>query len=230
LQDRFTVYDVFAVLVPGVIFMYLLAFTLDRAVGVELFDWTGSIGDAALLFVFGYAAGALLQALGKALVEPPWLWARGGQPTATLLMPGSKKLSENAKGQALGALQAAHGELPLGEKDKGYRKLLEDRTYRAWKTVAPDDPQAARFLAEAHAMRAFAVAFFVLFAVTLLGPVIYKDGNMSLRTHGTLSVLYALLFLASLWRMENKAVTFARHALVAFTDKISERKGSGGQS
>jgi len=33
--DRFTVYGVFAVLVPGVICMYLLAFTLDRAVGVN---------------------------------------------------------------------------------------------------------------------------------------------------------------------------------------------------
>jgi hypothetical protein len=69
LQDRFSVYDVFAVLVPGVIFMYLLAFTLDRAMGVKLFDWTGSVGDAALLFVFGYAAGSLLQALGKALID-----------------------------------------------------------------------------------------------------------------------------------------------------------------
>jgi hypothetical protein len=87
LQDRFSVYDVFAVLVPGVIFMYLLAFTLDRAMGVKLFDWSGSVGDAA---------GALLQALGKAPIERPWLWIRGGQPTATLLMLGFKKLSDNA--------------------------------------------------------------------------------------------------------------------------------------
>lgn len=177
MQDRFTVYDVFAVLVPGVIFMYLLAFTFDRAVGVELFDWTGSVGDAALLFVFGYAAGALLQALGKALFEAPWLWVRGGQPTATLLMPSSRKLSESAKGDALGTLRAAQGEWPLGEKDEGYRKLLEDRTYRAWKTVAPDDPQAQRFLAETHAMRAFAAAFLVLLVVTLPGAGIYGDGE-----------------------------------------------------
>jgi hypothetical protein len=74
LQDRFTVYDVFAVLVPGVIFMYFLACTLDRAVGVQLFDWKGSIGDAALLFVYRYAAEAFLQALGNALIEQPWLW------------------------------------------------------------------------------------------------------------------------------------------------------------
>ncbi len=229
MQDRFTVYDVFAVLVPGVIFMYLLAFTLDRAVGVQLFEWTGSVGDAALLFIFGYAAGALLQALGKALIESPWLWVRGGQPTTTLLMPDSKKLSPSTKGDVLGALRAAYGEPSLGEKDAGYRKLLEDRTYRAWKTVAPDDPQAQRFLAEVHAMRAFALAFLVLFVVVLGGAGIYGDGNMTLRTHGTLAVVYALLFAISVWRMENKAVIFARHVLAAFAKKDSERKANGEQ-
>jgi hypothetical protein len=229
LQDRFTVYDVFAVLVPGVIFMYLLAFTLDRAVGVQLFDWKGSIGDAALLFVFGYAAGALLQALGNALIERPWLRLRDGQPTATLLMPCSKKLTGNTKEEVLKALRTAYGELPEGEKDRDYRKLLEDRTYRAWKTVAPNDPQAQRFLAEVHAMRAFAVAFLVLFVVVLAGAGIYGDGNMTLRTHGTLAVLYALLFVMAVWRMENKATTFARHVLIAFARRDSERKGNGEQ-
>lgn len=230
MQDRFTIYDVFAVLVPGVIFMYLLAFTLERAVGVQLFEWTGSVGDAALLFIFGYAAGALLQALGKALIDGPWRWLRGGQPTATLLMPDSKKLSPSTKGDMLGALRAAYGESSLGEKEEGYRKLLEDRTYRAWKTVAPGDPQAQRFLAEVHAMRAFALAFLVLFVVVLAGAGIYGDGDMTLRTHGTLAVLYALLFLICVWRMENKAVTFARHVLTAFAKRVSERKEKGEQS
>ncbi len=230
MQDRFTVYDVFAVLVPGVIFMYLLAFTLDRAVGVQLFNWKGSIGDAALLVVFGYAAGALLQALGTALIERPWRRVRGGQPTATLLMSDSDELSENTKRDVLDALRAAYGELPLGEKAEGYRELLEDRTYRAWKTVEPSDPQAQRFLAEVHAMRAFAAAFLVLFVETLAGAGIYGKDDLTLRIHGTLAVLYALLFLTSLWRMENKALTFARHVLVAFAEKGSERKESGEQS
>lgn len=224
-------YDVFAVLVPGVIFMYLLAFTLDRAVGLQLFDWTGSIGDAALLFIFGYAAGALLQALGKALIEGPWRWTRGGQPTATLLMPDSKKLSASTKGDVLATLGAAYGESPLGDRDEGYRKLLEDRTYRAWKAVAPTDPQAHRFLAEVHAARAFAVAFFVLFVVTLAGAGIYGDEDMTLRIHGTLAVVYVLLLSISLWRMENKAVTFARHVLFNFVEKTTdERKGTGERS
>lgn len=224
MQDRFTLYDVFAVLVPGVIFMYLLAFTLDQAVGVQLFDWKGSIGDAALLFVFGYAAGVLLQALGNALIERPWRRLRGGQPTATLLMSNSETLSASTKADVLGALRSAYGESALEEKDEGYRKFLEDRTYRAWKTVAPSDPQAQRFLAEVHAMRAFAVAFLVLLVVTLVGTGIYGKGDMNLRTHGTLAVLYALLLLASLWRMENKAVTFARHVLITFVERVSERK------
>ena len=224
MQDRFTLYDVFAVLVPGVIFMYLLAFTLDQAVGVQLFDWQGSIGDAALLFVFGYAAGALLQALGNAVIEKPWRWLRGGQPTATLLTSKSNKLSASTKSDVLGAIEGTYGESTLREKDKGYLKFLEDRTYRAWKTVAPSDPQAQRFLAEVHAVRAFAMAFLLLLAVTIAGTAIYGEGGMNLRTHGTLAGLYALLFLASLWRMENKAVTFARHALIAFVERVSEKK------
>lgn len=227
MQDRFTIYDVFAVLVPGVIFMYLLAFTLERAVGVQLFNWTGSIGDTVLLFIFGYTAGALLQTLGNALIERPWRRVRGGQPTATLLMPDSKKFSENTKEDVLGALRIAYGQSSLGMKDEGYRKLLEDRTYRAWKTVAPTDPQGQRFLAEVHAMRAFAASFLVLFVVTLAGAVMYGDEVMTLRTHGTLAVLYVFLFLGALWRMEDKAVTFARHVLVAFTKKVNERKENG---
>jgi hypothetical protein len=227
LQDRFTVYDVFAVLVPGVVFMYLLAFTLDRAVGVRVFDWTGGFGDAALLLVFGYAAGNLLQALGKALIERPWLWARSGQPTATMLTSGSKKLSEDFKGGVLEALDATYGELSLGEHDKGYRKLLEDRTYRAWKTVAPGDPQAQRFLAETHAMRAFAAAFLILALVTLAGGFFYGDENMTARTHGTLIMAYGVLFVASLWRMEDKAVSFARHVLAAVAEEATKGKGQG---
>ncbi len=230
MQDRFTVYDVFAVLVPGVVFMYLLAFTLDRAVGVQIFDWRGSLGDAALLLVFGYAAGALLQALGKALIEVPWRWFRGGQPTATLLMPRSETLSENTKKDVLDALRTNYGELPPGEEDKGYRKLLEDRTYRAWKFVSPSDPQAQRFLAEVHAMRAFAAAFLILTVVTLAGAGIYGKGDITWRIHGTLTVLCLLLVLTLSLRMENKAETFARHVLVAFAEKNSERKGSGEQS
>lgn len=174
------------------------------------------------MFIFGYAAGALLQALGKALIEGPWRWVRGGQPTATLLMPDSKKLSASTKGDVLTAISAAYGESPLGDRDEGYRKLLEDRTYRAWKAVAPSDPQAHRFLAEVHAARAFAVAFFVLCVVTLVGAGIYGDEDMTLQIHGTLAVVYVLLLSISLWRMENKAVTFARHVLFNFAEKTTD--------
>ncbi len=137
MQDRFSVYDVFAVLVPGAIFMYLSAFALDRAIDIKPSYWTGSVCDVAFLFVFGYAAGTLLQALGKALLESPWLWIHGAQPTATLPMPGLRKLSDVAKAHALEAIRAAYGELPMGEKDKGYRKLSEDRTYRAHGRLSP---------------------------------------------------------------------------------------------
>jgi hypothetical protein len=173
LQDRFTVYDVFAVLVPGVVFLYLLSFTLSRVAGISIFDWTGGVGDATLLLIFGYAAGTLLQASGNVLIERSWLRIRGGRPTATILMSNSKKFSDDYKNEVLVALDRLYGESPLGEKDEGYRTLLEERTYRAWKTVAPDDTQAQRFQAEAHAMRAFAMAFFFLVLVALVSGYLY---------------------------------------------------------
>jgi hypothetical protein len=96
LQNRFTVYDVFAVLIPGVTFLYLLAFTLDRAVGVRLFDWTGAVGDAALLLIFGYATGTLLHALGNALIERPWRFIRGvGKASASGTLQGEEAVGES---------------------------------------------------------------------------------------------------------------------------------------
>lgn len=225
MEERFTVYDVFAVLVPGVVFMYLLYFSLDRAAGVQVFGWTGGFGDAALLLIFGYAAGTLLQAVGKVLIEKPWRRLRGGQPTATMLMPKSKKLSDGYKSDVLRALDALCGGSHLGEGDKGYREVLEERTYRAWKTVAPNDAQAQRFLAEAHAMRAFAVVFFSLALVTLVGGYFYGEEALTFRVHGVLVVAYAFLFLAALWRMEDKSVTFARHLLAAVAGE-DRKKGA----
>jgi hypothetical protein len=227
LQNRFTVYDVFAVLIPGVIFLYFLAFTLDRAVGVRLFDWTGNVGDAALLLIFGYATGILLHALGKALIERPWRFIRGGQPTATLLTQRSNKLSASTKSDVLKTLDNAYGPSPLGEKDEGYTRMLEDRTYRAWKAIADGDAQAQRFLAEVHTMRAFAVAFLTLAIVTVVGALLYGDGGMTWKTHGTLVVVYGLLFVTMLWRMEDKAVTFARHVLSAFVESQQKKEAGG---
>jgi hypothetical protein len=212
-QDRFTVYDVFAVLVPGVVFLYLLSFTLNRVAGISVFDWTGGIGDATLLVIFGYAAGTLLQAVGHLLIESIWRRLRGGQPTATLLMSRSKKLSNDYKREVLGALEKLYGKLPVDEKEDRYRDALEERTYRAWKMVAAGDPQAQRFQAEAHAMRAFATAFVVLTLVALIGGFFFGGEASRLATYGGLAVTYLLLFVAAVWRMENKSVTFAQHVL-----------------
>jgi hypothetical protein len=225
LQDRFTVYDVFAVLVPGAVFLYLLSFTLNRTAGIRIFDWTGGVGDATLLVIFGYAAGTLLQGTGSLLLEEIWLKSRKGKPMATMLMPNSKKHSEDFRSEVLTALNKLYGKPPFDEKDTRYRGELEERTYRAWKTVAPGDPQAQRFQAEAHAMRAFAVAFFLLFLITLLSPVIgcfIGGGTSNLITSVSLAIIYVLLFVAALWRMEDKSVTFARHVLIRIVHNIEK--------
>jgi len=121
------------------------------------------------------------------------------------------------------AVDMLYGQPSLGEKDEGYRDLLEERTYRAWKAVAPEDAQAQRFLAEVHAMRAFAVAFLVLALVALVGGHFYGRDASSAGTYGTMAVAYMVLFVAALWRMENKAATFAKHVLIGV---VEAKKGA----
>jgi hypothetical protein len=212
--DRFTVYDIFAVLVPGVLFSALLVITAKRLAGIEILDWTGGVGDAALLIVVGYAVGALLQALGDLIVDPLWLKVRGGQPTATMLLPEATELTPVLKTKILDTLASRFGGLPPPKPKEPYRRYLEETTYRVVKQVRAGDTLTDRLQAEHHQMRAAAVGFAVLAIVAVLGKFI--DSPESWWTNVIVAAMYFGLSVLALWRMEGKANHFAKHALVCF--------------
>jgi hypothetical protein len=162
MTERFTLYDVFAVLVPGVIFNFLIYTTLNHATNIEFIEWSGGFGDATVLVITGYASGIFLQGMGKLIVESTWLYIRGGQPTATLLLEKSNILTSDFKNEVTKALANYYGELTITEGAKDYIKQLEEKTYRAYKKVSSIDPKTERFLAEHHGMRAFGVGFLIL--------------------------------------------------------------------
>jgi hypothetical protein len=216
MTDRFTVYDIFAVLVPGVLVSALLVVTARRLAGIEILDWTGGAGDAALLVIAGYAVGSLLQALGDLVVDPLWLKLRGGQPTATLLLPDSDGLSDGMKEEILAALAVRYGTLPPPDPTGTYRQRLEEVTYRALKHERAKDPLTDRFQAEHHQMRAAAVGFAALAVLAASGPLL--DSPTSWGANGGVAAIYALLCALALWRMEDKAVHFAKHVLTCFAN------------
>ena len=215
MTERFTAYDIFAVLVPGVVFDFLLAVTLRHAADFPLFDWTGGFADATVLVIAGYAAGVFLQALGNAVTRSPlWRRYRGGLATAALLLPESRHYSDEFKHDALTALQARYGSLP-SQQDPSYFRRLEELAFRAYKQVEARDPQVQRHLAEQHQMRAYVVGFALLAIVTLLSiPV----GERPLLFHVSLTAIYGGLTLLAGWRMANKDVTLARHVLSRFLE------------
>ncbi len=214
LQDGLNVYDIFAMLIPGTIFLGLSMITLKFAAGIEVIKWKGGLGDATILIIAGYSAGTFLQGIGKITIEPIWLKIRGGQPTATILLLNSNVLSSNLKVKIIKSLTNQYGKLPGNQNDHVLLKSLEDHTYQAYKFVSSKDPITKRFFAEFHAMRGHAVSFFLLIVLTLVGGYIYSE--LTWDTHGLITGIYLLMQIASLWRMENKSLTYAKNTLIYF--------------
>ena len=203
--ERFTVYDIFATLVPGVVFAVLLMVTFENVLERDVVNWSGGFGDATVLVIIGYAVGVLLQAIGKAVIEPIWLWIRGGLPSATLLYPNSKVLTAEMKQRISSAISTNIQEINLPSRKPILPRRLrevEEVTYRVYKTIADKDEIAPRFLAETHGMRAYAISFLLLSLITIIGSKLIGEFTWSI--HGLFSILFAILALLAFRRMEDK--------------------------
>ncbi len=222
MADRFTVYDIFAVLVPGAVFNFLMAVTLKHFADSEIFAWSGGFGDATVLIITGYASGVLLQALGNAFTESSiWQQKRGGPATMSLLLPDTMRCTEEFKHEALAAIEKHYGPLPA-VTDATYQRVLRERAFRVYKQVAADDPAVSRFLAEHHQMRAYAVAFFLLTVMAL--ATIPLGGDLPVLAHLALAVGFAGLSCLAIWRMEDKDEVLGVHVLTRYLETARRAK------
>jgi hypothetical protein len=225
MTERFTVYDIFAVLVPGVVFDLLLVLMLERLTGNELFDWQGGIGDVTALAVIGYATGAALQTVADALTNSPfWKRWRGDIASVKLLSPGSTRLSADFKRQVFDELARRYGDLPNSE-DPAYDGLLREQAQRAYKRMRVNDPVVDRFLAETHQMRGHAVGLLIL-AVVATSTASFS----SIRTdceHIAWAAGFGLLSWLTFWRMEDKDRALGHHLWTRFTEPRAEAIDSG---
>jgi small basic protein len=224
--ERFTVYDVFAVLVPGVVFNVLLAVALNYLCDVRLLNWQGGFGDATVLLACGYAVGVFLQAIGSVVVTSrPWCHIYGGHARFELLRPGANHYAEGYRLELVGALEDRYGALPLSD-DEGYLSALRQQTYRAYKEVAVLDSKVERLLAEHYQMRAYMVAFTVL-AIVSLATLSYSD-HQSVETHLLASLVFLVLTCISGGQLRSKDVSLARHVHAIFLNLDRDPGSSGG--
>lgn len=235
MPDRFTVYDVFAVLIPGVVFGALLAVTLGLAYELDLASAMGTLGDGALVIavlVFGYAVGELLQALGKLVTSTVRRRCTGGMPaTPRSLLPSDDPhaidiWTQEFKDAALAALQARYGTRPPGRADVTSYDHLKGMTLQAYKWVEGKDTLVSRHLAQQHQMRAFSVAFTLLAIVAFTGAAY---GAWFSRTTPVaplifLGAVYGVLATLAWWRMVEKDRTFAKHVLCRFLELTEEER------
>jgi hypothetical protein len=215
LTERFTVYDVFAVLVPGAVFSFLLAVTLRDLAGIRILNWSGGFGDATVLLIAGYAAGVLLHALGNLLARVGKTRRRPGHGTSSLLLPGSTHFSEAFKQEALSALEERFGALPASDHPD-YRPLLDEKSFRLYKSIESTDTTVPRFLAEQHQMRANTVGFTILAVIAFATIPIVPSPPW--QVHMALAGVYGLLASLSVWRMEEKGASLGRHVLARFLE------------
>ncbi len=222
MTDRFTVYDIFAVLVPGVLISSLLVTTTKRLAGLNILDWTGGFGDAALLVIAGYAVGALLQALGHLFFGQIQKWQGKGWRMTQILIDDTNVLTTEMQIQVVKALQDKYGDLPPRDQGATYRKRLEEMAYQAIKEARRLDPLTERFQAENHQMRALVVGFFLLTLVALVSP--FGDASHSWWTYVAAGATYAGLCALTFWRMKDKDDTFAKHVYVVFINEYAGKK------
>jgi hypothetical protein len=213
--ERFTVYDIFAVLVPGAVFSFLLAITLRELAGIRILDWSGGFGDATVLLIAGYAAGVLLQAIGNLAGRLTRSHQRRGHAIARLLLPESAHYSDGFKREALGSVEKRSGSLPAPDHPE-YRKLLDEKVFRLYKKIEATDSRVTRFLAEHHQMRAYAVAFTILALISL--ATIPLSSSPPCWVHLALAGTYGVLAALSIWRKEGKDIALARHVLARFLE------------
>lgn len=233
MPDRFTVYDVFAVLIPGVVFSVLLSVTIGTAYNLDLASLPGTLGDGALVLgvlVFGYAIGELLQATGKLVTSTVRHRLTGGMPaTPRSLLPCDDPhaidlWTQGFKDAALAALRARYGVAPPGPAETATYQHLTDLTLRAYKWVEGKDTLVSRHLAQQHQMRAFFVAFAFL-ALVASGSASHGawfGGPTPAAPLFFLSILYGILAALAWWRMVEKDRTFAKHVLCRFLELTEE--------
>lgn len=235
MPDRFTVYDVFAVLIPGVIWGVLLGVTLGFAYELDLASLMNSVGDGGVVLaalVFGYAIGELLQATGKFVTSMVRRRLTGGMPaTPRSLLPADDPHAidiwpQKFKDVALARLQARYDPESSGTTNVISYDYLTGMTLQAYKWVEGKDSLVSRHLAQQHQMRAFFVAF-ALLSLVALGSASHGawfGGTTPVLALFLAAVLYGTLATLAWWRMIEKDRTFARHVLCRFLELTDEEK------
>ena len=218
MAGKFNLYDFIAVVIPGLLFLWVMSMLADQFGITISIPFSGGIGETSVLVALSYVMGLLLQGVSQGITEKILLWVWGGFPSARWLLPEDTRLSTEYKNKIFRVVQqkfdiSMNGvgkDLPPKEKRSALIKKNQEIFYICYSAVEKekisDKPQI--FNAQYGLFRCLLTAFLII-AVVDLSMIISSD--ISRNKFLLIILVFSIVGLVlSYLRIQKRAEDFAK--------------------
>ena len=218
--SKFTLYDLIAAVIPGILFLWVISFIF----GSVVIPLTGGLAETSVLVALGYVTGLILQGISQGLTEKILLRAWGGFPSARWLLPDDNKFSNEYKDKIKQIVEDKYSVRADDEQSKNMQlKRNQEIFYLCYNAVdkekLSDRPQI--FNAHYGLSRCLLTTFTLLFLFDL-GVLLFGEPHKK-------SVIFGVLILAiigavvSYFRTKKRGEDFAKSIYDLFLVRFSEQ-------
>lgn len=215
---KFNLYDFIAVVIPGLLFLWVMSiFAAQIRIAINI-PFSGGIGETSVLIALSYVMGLLLQGVSQGLTEKVLLWVWGGFPSARWLLPEDTRLSTEYKNKILQIIKQKYGfsadepdeQLSPHQKNKVILQKNQEIFYLCYNAVEKEKlgnrPQI--FNAQYGLFRCLLTVFImiIVIAVTTMIFADVKENRLMLAV-GVFSLVGTTI---SYWRVKKRADDFAK--------------------
>lgn len=221
MSAKFSLYDLVAALMPGILFLW----------GVSMFSdlidipFTGGLAETSVLVALGYVTGLILQGISQGLTEKILLKIWGGFPSARWLLPDDTKFSKEYKSKIKKAVEdkysiKADDELSTEEQLKRNQEIFYLCYNAVDKEKLSDRPQI--FNAHYGLFRCLLTTF-TLLSLFDLGVLLFGEPQNKSVICGVL--VFAIIgAVVSYFRTKKRGEDFAKSIYDLFLVRFSEQK------
>jgi hypothetical protein len=213
---RFGIYDLIAVLIPGIFFLWAIGTLAEISAIQSAVPLSGGLAETSVLIVLGYVTGLLLQGISQQMTERALIWYWGGFPSARWLLPEDARFSRTYREELAAALLKKFGivlelEPPAREPREVIFKRNQEIFYRCYRAVEKLSELPQVFNAQYGLFRSLLTTFVLLVVVSVCRTVwLYTSGrglNAQVGLLGGLSIIGAII---SYGRVTKRGEDFAK--------------------
>lgn len=220
MTEKFNVYDVIAVLIPGATFLWCAQLP-HRLLGIaDIIPTTGTLTEGGIFLLMSYGCGLMLQGFSYYIVQIPHDRLKGGRQSERFFLmnvndvdsPLKKRLIEIGTanlGLSFPEL-AENSNASASDKKKASQQLF--RAFNDFLEARGLAERPQRFNAQYGLFRAFTLAFFLLAVEFVLWHQETFGAIPECRTKLTAlysSILWVVLTILSALRMDKRSVDYA---------------------